>query len=603
MSDIKKILLLLSKKEKKKFSLLIFFIFIMAFLEMIGVASILPFIAVLTNPSLIESNLILNHLFQIANSYGVENQKQFIFILGILVFILLIFSQSFKVFTSFLQIQFVQMREYSIGKWLLEKYLNQPYSWFLNSNSADLGKNILSEVQQVIGAGLRPLLDLIAKSVIVITLVILLMVVELKISLIISLSLIVVYLLTFYSMRKYMIQIAEKRLLNNGLRFKVLNEAFGGIKEVKISRLEKIYINLFSNYAKILAKTQTHAQIIGQTPRFVLEAIAFGGILLLMLYIISEKGSMNEALPILSLYVFAGYRLIPAFQQIYSSFTSLSFIGPSVNNLYKNLNFLKSIDNNKGKESIPFNKKITLEKIHFSYPKTSKEAVKNISLSIPVQSLVGFVGTTGSGKTTTIDIITGLLEPQSGMLKVDDQTITSGNVSAWQRNIGYVPQHIFLNDDTIEANIAFGVSPKDVDQNLVENAAKIANLHRFIIDELPDQYKTIVGERGVRLSGGQRQRIGIARALYHDPKILILDEATNALDNQTEEEVMKAIDNIGKKITIILIAHRMNTLKNCDKVFLLDKGELKAEGSLNEILEIIEKLKNNNKASSDEQVH
>ena len=603
MSNIKKILLLLSKKEKKKFSLLIFFIFIMAFLEMIGVASILPFIAVLANPSLIESNLILNQLFQISNSYGVENQKQFIFILGILVFILLIFSQSFKVFTSFLQIQFVQMREYSIGKRLLEKYLNQPYSWFLNSNSADLGKNILSEVQQVIGAGLRPLLDLIAKSAIVITLVILLMVIELKISLIISLSLIVVYLLTFYSMRKYMSQIAEKRLLNNGLRFKVLNEAFGGIKEVKISRLEKIYINLFSNYAKILAKTQTHAQIIGQTPRFVLEAIAFGGILLLMLYIISEKGSMNEALPILSLYVFAGYRLIPAFQQIYSSFTSLSFIGPSVNNLYKNLNFLKSIDVNKDKEPIPFNKKITLEKIHFSYPKTSKEAVKNISLSIPVQSLVGFVGTTGSGKTTTIDIITGLLEPQSGMLKVDDQTITSGNVSAWQRNIGYVPQHIFLNDDTIEANIAFGVSPKDVDQNLVENAAKIANLHSFIIEELPDQYKTIVGERGVRLSGGQRQRIGIARALYHDPKILILDEATNALDNQTEEEVMKAIDNIRKKITIILIAHRMNTLKNCDKVFLLDKGELKAEGSFNEILEIIEKLKNNNKASSDEQVH
>jgi len=209
-------------------------------------------------------------------------------------------------------------------------------------------------------------------------------------------------------------------------------------------------------------------------------------------------------------------------------------------------------------------------------------------LNIPAKSTVGLIGTTGSGKTTTVDIILGLLEAKKGTLEIDGQIITKQNSRSWQRSIGYVPQHIYLSDDTIAANIAFGVDPNNVNQEAVEKSSKIANLHEFVEEELPKKYKTTIGERGVRLSGGQRQRIGIARALYHNPKVLILDEATSALDNQTEKAVMDAVNNIGKNITIIIIAHRLSTVKNCDTIFLLDKGELKDKGTFKELMKVNE---------------
>jgi ABC-type multidrug transport system fused ATPase/permease subunit len=210
--------------------------------------------------------------------------------------------------------------------------------------------------------------------------------------------------------------------------------------------------------------------------------------------------------------------------------------------------------------------------------------LRDINLNIPAKSIVGFVGATGSGKTTLVDIILGLLEPQEGILLVDKQVLTKNNSRAWQRSIGYVPQHIYLSDDTITANIAFGIDSNLVDQDLVEKASKIANLHEFVTDELPKKYLTTIGERGVRLSGGQRQRIGIARALYHNPQVLILDEATSALDNETEKVVMDAVHNLNKDITIILIAHRLNTVKNCDIIFKLEKGQLVAQGSYDKII-------------------
>ena len=230
------------------------------------------------------------------------------------------------------------------------------------------------------------------------------------------------------------------------------------------------------------------------------------------------------------------------------------------------------------------NKKINLKNIHYNYPNTSRSALKDINLIIPAKSTVGLIGPTGCGKTTTIDIILGLLEAQKGTLEVDGKVITKQNSRSWQRSIGYVPQHIFLSDNTVSANIAFGEDPRSINQKAVEKATKIANLHNFVIDELSNHYQTTIGERGVRLSGGQRQRIGIARALYHNPQVLILDEATSALDNQTEKAVMDAVNNLSKNITIILIAHRLNTVKNCDIIFKLDKGQLVAQGTYDEII-------------------
>ena len=586
MQTFKKLLFLLTTHERKRACLLLLMILLMALLDMIGVASILPFMAVLTNPSLVDTNLFLNFLFTTSSVFGVSDNQQFLFILGLLVFIMIVVSLLFKAVTTYAMLRFMRMREYSIGKRLVEGYLNQPYSWFLDRNSAELGKNILSEVTQILANSIMPFMEIIAKGAVSIAIIILLITVDPKIALIVGFLFSGLYFLIFFSIKGYLNRIGNERLESNKSRFVVVNEAFGAAKEIKVSGLEKIYINLFSNPAYIFARTTASQGIIAQIPRFILESLAFGGILLIILYKMAQTGNFNSILPIFSLYIFAGYRLMPAIQQIYSSFTSLTFSAPALEKLYNDLKNLKPITLNEDKSILPLNKSINLKNIHYNYPNTSRVSLKNINLEIPAKSTVGFVGSTGSGKTTLVDIILGLLEAQKGTLKIDEKVITKENTRSWQRSIGYVPQHIYLKDDSIAANIAFGVSHENINQKMLERASKIANLHNFVIEELPNQYQTSVGERGVRLSGGQRQRIGIARALYNNPQVLILDEATSALDNLTEQAVMEAVHNLGKDITIILIAHRLSTVKKCDTIFLLEKGELKEQGSFEELAKV-----------------
>jgi len=307
--------------------------------------------------------------------------------------------------------------------------------------------------------------------------------------------------------------------------------------------------------------------------------------MLLVLYLISKSSNFYDAIPIIALYAFAAYRLLPSLQSIYSSNTSLKFSKPALNSIYSDLKKIKINKLSQDQNLIQFKKSIKLKNINYRYPNSSRTILKNINLKIPYGAVVGLVGPTGCGKTTTVDIIIGLLENQEGILEVDDQIITKNNLRSWQSLIGYVPQNIYLSDDTITSNIAFGQKLKDIDQHLVEKAAKVANLNEFITNELPDNYQTVVGERGTRLSGGQRQRLGIARAIYNNPKVLILDEATSALDSETERETMKAINNLSKEITIIIIAHRINTLKKCDIIYKLDKGEVKAKGTYDELFD------------------
>jgi ABC-type multidrug transport system fused ATPase/permease subunit len=584
MQIFKKLLFLLSSDEQKRSALLLIMIIIMALLDMLGVASILPFMTVLTNPNLIETHFILNNMFKFSNNFGIENSQQFIFALGIFIFIILVISLTFKAFTNYFTIRFVLMLEYSIGKRLVEGYLKQPYSWFLNQNSANLGKSILSEVSIVIGNGIKQFMGLISSILVVFAILILLLLVNIKITLIVVLTLGFTYLLIFFFVKRPLKKLGQKRLQNNQLRFKAVSEAFGAVKEIKVGGLEQSYIKNFSNYAKIFATTQSFAAIIGQLPRYILEAVAFGGILLVILYTIFLTGSLNNHLPIISLYVFSGYRLIPAMQQIYTAITQITFVAPGINKLYEEVEKIILHNENQDQDLLSFKNVIELKNIYFSYPNTTRTALQNINVVIPAKSKVGLVGTTGSGKTSTIDIILGLLSPQKGTLKVDGEIITSHNLRSWQNLIGYVPQHIYLSDDTVAANIGFGEDVKDINLDLVEKAARIANLHEFVINELPNQYKTNIGERGIRLSGGQRQRIGIARALYLNPQVLIFDEATSALDNQTEKAVMDAVNNVSRNITIIKVAHRLNTVKDCDKIFLFEKGRLKNEGTFEEVI-------------------
>ncbi len=587
MSLIKKIYSILSPDEKKRGVIVLFMILIMAFLDMLGVASIMPFMAVVSNPEVVDSNLILNSAYNLSQQFGVESIDDFMFLLGIAVFLILVFTLSFKALTVYLETRFCVMREYSIGKRLVEGYLNKPYSWFLMRNSADLGKNILSEVNQVIANALIPIMNIIAQSAVSIALLLLLIIVEPFLALSIGLILGITYALIFGVTKNLLSRIGKERLENNEARYVAVNESFGAAKEVKIGGLEQFYTERFSSPAETYAKSLATANITGQLPRFALELVVFGGMLIVILFLMNQNGDFSSAVPVMSLYALAGYRLMPSLQGIYTSVTQLRFATAALDSILVELKDIQSepnLVNDIVDAKFGLFKKITLKNVSYSYPNEDQPAIKDINLSIYSESKVGFVGSTGGGKTTTVDLILGLLEPQVGTLEVDDKIIDGKNLKVWQSTIGYVPQNIYLSDDSIIANIAFGVSSEDIDYDSVERVAKIANLHEFIINKLPKKYQTKVGERGVRLSGGQRQRIGIARALYRNPRLLVLDEATSALDNLTEQAVMDAVNNLDKDITVIMIAHRLSTVKECDTIFFLEDGKLTGKGSFEELL-------------------
>jgi ABC-type multidrug transport system fused ATPase/permease subunit len=576
---------LVSKKEKKTIVWLFVLIVLMAFFDVLGIASILPFITLLSNPSLIETNVFLLELFNFANNFGIYTKKNFLFFVGVFAFIFLFLSIILRALTNYFLVKFSFLSEYSIGKKLIEIYLYQPYVWFLDKNSADFGKTILSEVTQVVRGALLPLLILFSQGFSALMIIVLLIVVDPILTINITFVLAVSYFIIFSLAKSFLTKLGSKRLLSNQGRFLVLLEAFGAIKEIKLSSIEEKYISRFGKNSYNFAKNQYLSGAISILPRYLLECVAFGGIIILILFLMSSGAKFDSVLPIISLYAFAGYRLIPSIQQIYSSISSIRFSMPALDALNQDLVlFNNSEELYTSKKKIDFKNKITLRNVNFYYPGTKKPAIENLNIEIPFNSKIGFVGKTGSGKTTTVDLILGLLEPHTGTILVDEEIINKKNRRYWCINIGYVPQQIYLSDSTILSNIAFGIDPKKIDKNRIEKVAKIACIHNFISTELPEKYNTVVGERGIKISGGQKQRIGIARALYHQPSVLIMDEATSALDNITEKNLINSLNNIGYKITIIKIAHRLSTVKNCSKIYLFDEGKVVEQGTYEELI-------------------
>lgn len=583
MTDtIRKLVAILSPAERRQTYLLLGMFVLMAMLDVAGIASVIPFMAVLASPEIIESNRFLNAAY---TALDFEEPIQFLFLLGILVFVALLASIAFKALTTWCIAYVTQMRIYSISCRLVGGYLDKPYEWFLNRHSADLGKEVLSEVQFVVEKGLFPTLRILAHGTVVVAVLAFLIAVDPILAVVVFGVMGGTYALVYLAFRKLIARIGHDRLSANALRFKVLSETLGGIKEIKLSRKELVALKSYDAAAKRFSRTQYITQAVSLLPRYTLEAISFGGILLLVLLLMRQEGKLATVLPVVSVYAFAGYRLIPALQAVYDSATLLRFAEPTIHGLYEDMVWMgatKKVTPTQTAVLVP-KQSIKFSKVTYSYPNAEQAALKELSLEIPVSSTVGIVGKSGSGKTTAVDVILGLLRPQSGQLLVDGEGIGADNLPAWQGSLGYVPQQIFLSDDSVAANIAFGSSGEDIDLLAVERAAKAANLHDFVVQELPNGYDTLVGERGIRLSGGQRQRIGIARALYHEPQVLVLDEATSALDNLTEEAVMDAVRRLGGKTTVILIAHRLTTVRDCDHIFILDRGELVGEGGYEEL--------------------
>ena len=596
MKIVNKLFKFLSHKDRNKAFLLIIMAIIMALLETLGVASILPFMTILSNPSLIETNLLINRVYSFSLIFGVKEHKDFFILLGIVVFILFIFTTTFKAITTYLLNKFIHMREHSIGKILIETYLRQPYAWFLNRNSAELGKNILSEAYLIMGNGFAPLMNLISQLFIASFLIILLLLIDTKTALIMGLSFAFFYSVIYLFTKKILLSIGKKRIEVNENRFSSVQEAFRAIKIVKASNLEEIYLSKFYKNSKAFVQIQSLAAAMNLLPKFLLEIIAFGGIILFVLFILFQNNDFSSTIPIVILYTFAGYRILPALQQIYASLSQLKYISPSLdtlhNDIYKNNSLANKTD--QIEESLSFKKFINLKDISFSYDGSPKKILKNISFTIQSKSIVGIVGPSGSGKTTIIDIILGILNSSNGSIEIDDIKLTAANIKSWQKLIGYVPQNVYLSDDTLASNIAFGVEKEKLNKQDLIKASKNANLDIFVERELELKYETIVGEQGVRLSGGQRQRIGIARALYHSPKFLILDEATSSLDSETENKVMNCINSLKKDITILIVAHRISTLKNCDKILVINDGKLVAETTYDNLYKYQDSLPKNN---------
>ena len=576
---------ILTAGERRKALLVFLVMLVTAFLETAGVASIMPFIAVLSNPEIVDTNPALRTLYEWS---GAESTRSFMIMLGSAVLALLIFSLAFKAFSQWVQLSFSKVRVHTIGCRLMRRYLGQPYEWFLGRHSSRVAATVLSEVNRVVSGSLFPALQMVAHCLIAICLFALLIYVDPALALSVAIVIGTAYALLYLGVRRFLKRVGAVHLTANRERFKVTNEAFGGIKDVKIAGLEESMVDRFRPPSRRVVRSEVVSQIIGEIPSIVIQAIVFGGMMAVLLYLMSVHGSIEGALPVFSLFAFAGYRLIPALQKVYRNLATVRVTAPLLDSLDEDLQKLEPVDlpyNMKDSRSRrePFTEAIELENITYTYPNAAQPALNGVSLRIPVREKIGLVGTTGSGKTTTVDVLLGLLMPQEGRMRVDGEIIDRSNVRAWQRSVGYVPQHIYLSDETVAGNIAFGIPPKEVNMAAVERAARIANLHDFVVNELPGGYDTHVGERGVRLSGGQRQRIGIARALYHDPDVLILDEATSALDNVTEGLVMEAVNNLGRQKTVIMIAHRLSTVRSCDCIYLLEGGEVSASGTYDEL--------------------
>lgn len=584
ISTYKKLLFLLSPSERREFMILTFMIFILSIIELIGIGSIFPFIALISNPQAIESNILLSEIYQYALDLGITNSNEFTFYIGVLVFVLLVSSISLRAFITYSQIKYIERLRFNMSRRLIESYLHQPYSWFASQHSADLGRKILIEVGNVIMNGFNSLLELIARVMISFFIISLLVYLTPKISIILATTLGSIYILFYILSRSYTRKLGQSALDSNQSRFTTVSEGFRGIKEMKLSRLENVYLRLFSKYSDTFAKSETHSQIINQLPKFILEATIFGGLIFVLLFMMKTNVNFIEMLPSFSLFIFAAYRIAPSFNQIYSSINKISYVNPIIDKLYSDFNKLKILDKAECSENIIFDKSITLKNIHYRYPESTNDILENINLEIAAKSTIGIIGTTGSGKTTTVDIILGLLEPQKGTLEIDKKVIAHENLISWQKMIGYVPQKIHLIGDTIAANIAFGVPADEIDMNAVKRAAEAADLDGYINNYLPEKYTTYVGEQGIKLSGGQCQRIGIARAIYRNPQVIVLDEATNSLDEQTERTVINNLHNLHDNLTIIMISHRYSSLDKCEQIYQVEGGRVIKETTFKDLI-------------------
>ncbi|MDP1880717.1 MAG: ABC transporter ATP-binding protein, partial [Parachlamydiaceae bacterium] len=567
-----KILFLSDRIDRIKIILLFILILSGTFFELLGLGSILPFLFVVSKPGLINENFYLNKLYNWISPGSVNN---FLIWLGLIIIIVFTLKNAYLFFIQYSIIKFSTKIHQKLSSRLFRCYLYSPYTFHLQRNSAQLLRN-LGIVQTVINGILIPLITIITNLLLIVSIFIMLVFVDITSSLIVFSFLGLISFIYFSIFKRKLSRFGEELNYHYEMLFKQFNQGLGSIKESKILGREHFFDKSYSYHLVGLNKILNWQQSIGVLPNFIIETLMVTLILFIMFFAIFRGHEINTILISVSFFGLAAIRLMPSINKINSSVNLIKFYIPGLEEVFSDLkmseSYTKTIPFQKIESELIFNKELELRQIYFSYDGTDKTVLENISLKISKNSTVGFVGKSGAGKTTTVDIILGLLNPNSGKVLVDGFDIHE-NIRSWQSKVGYIPQQIYLMDETITANIAFGIPENEVNLSKIQIALSLAQLDEFV-SQLPNGLNTIIGESGVRVSGGQRQRIGIARALYNEPELLIMDEATAALDNETEKAFMEAIESLSGKRTIIIIAHRLTTVANVDKIFFFSQGKL-----------------------------
>ena len=557
--NIKKIISLLEREQKISLIFLFILMFLAMILETFSIVLILPALTIINDPEIVSKYIFLNKIYAI---YGEPSQTKII----IFLILILCFFYSLKTvcitYVNWKQLQLSFSIQVQLSKKLFRNYLKNDYSFHFSRNSANLIRNITTEIDQF-GGAMTASINLIAELLIVFGISLMLILYQPGATLFLGISLSLFSLLFYHFTKKYIYSWGKQRQLHQGKRIQYIQQGIGAIKQIKLLGREENFIDIYAFHNEKHGKINMLEHLMTRLPRYFLELIAvfcLSGLIILL-----TINQSNQLIPIIGLFAGAAFRLLPSVSRILGSAQGLRYTLPSTEVLFNEFKTIYQTENKNTLDTIKFNEKLELKNLSFRYKESLKTDLKNINLKIKFGDSIGFIGKSGAGKSTLMDLVLGLIEPFEGSILVDGHNIKE-NLKSWQSQIGYVPQEIYMMDDSLAKNIALGLRYDEIDFKLLKKAINLAQLDSFI-ESLPMGIDTEMGERGIRLSGGQLQRIGIARALYNDPKVLIFDEASSALDNETEKKIMHDINKLKGDKTILIIAHRLSTLENCDKVF------------------------------------
>ena len=569
-----------SKRRKWQFLLLLCLMIISAFAEVVSIGAILPFLAMLTAPERVFHHPAFSN---IGKTLDITSADQLMLPLTLLFILAALIAGGIRILLLWSSSRLTSSSGSDLSIEVYRRILYQPYYMHVTLNSSDIISSITNKVNGVVFGVILPLLTLLNSILLLFSILIALFIIN---PLVASIAIVVFgisYFLTAWFARRRLQRNSKTIVLQQSKTIKILQESLGGIRDVILDSTQLLYSNFFRDADIPLRRATADNNFIGQFPRYAMETIGIIMIAVLAFFLSRQPGGIETALPILGAMGIGSQRLLPALQQIYSSWVSI------VGNYTQLNDIIDVLEQPLPKEltqppRFKFKDNLKISNLHFRYNNDSPWILDGIELNISKGSRIGFIGTTGTGKSTLLDVIMGLLLPTKGEILVDNQKLVGDKLRAWQRNIAHVPQNIYLADTTLSENIAFGVPSEHIDMNRVRYAAKLAQIDEFIESNF-EGYDAFVGERGIQISGGQRQRIGIARALYKQAEVLIFDEATSALDSNTEQDVMSAIDGLNRNLTILIIAHRLTSLKDCDIIIELKEGKIFRQGTYNSLIE------------------